>query len=67
MEGHEFDQKTAELVPVSAIGRMLNPDAAKWIRRLEREIPQRSGRLPWRGVRRKGGSDLKDGGPQLVA
>ena len=41
MEGHEFDQKTAELVPVSAIGRMLNPDAAKWIRRLECEIPQR--------------------------
>jgi hypothetical protein len=46
---------------VSAIGRMLNRDSAKWIPRLEREIPQRSGRLPWRGVGRKGRSDLNVG------
>ena len=41
-EGHELDPATAALTPPDAIGRMLSQEeAAKLIRRLEREIPKR--------------------------
>jgi hypothetical protein len=41
-EGHKLDRETAELVPATAIGRMLEQDeAARLIRRFEREIPKR--------------------------
>ena len=41
-EGREFDRETAALVPVTAIGRLLDQEeAAKLIRRLDREIPKR--------------------------
>jgi hypothetical protein len=42
-EGHELDREAAALVPATAIGRLLDQDeAAKLIRRLERQIPKRA-------------------------
>jgi hypothetical protein len=41
-EGHELDQTTTALASATAIGRLLSQDeAAKLIRRIERNIPKR--------------------------
>jgi hypothetical protein len=41
-EGHELDEATAALVPVTAIGRLLDQEeATKLIRRIERGSPKR--------------------------
>jgi len=58
-QGHELDRDTAELVPATAIRRLLNQEeAAKLIRRLERHIPKRpaaaSVRRPVAGKKRSG-------------
>ena len=42
-EGHELDRETAALVPVTAVGRLLDQEeAAKLIRRRERGIPSKN-------------------------
>jgi hypothetical protein len=42
MEGHQLEKGTKNLVPATAIGRVLTPEeAAKLVRRLERGIPKR--------------------------
>lgn len=42
-EGHRLDREAAAIVPVTAIGRMLDQvEAGELIRRLERGIPKRA-------------------------
>jgi hypothetical protein len=42
VEGHKLDQGATDLVPATAIGRMLSTEEAAWlIRRIERQIPKR--------------------------
>jgi hypothetical protein len=41
-KGYRLDKGAADFVPVTAIGRMLSPDEAGEIRRIERGIPKRA-------------------------
>jgi hypothetical protein len=42
VEGHELDEGATDLVPATAIGRMLSTEeAVRPIRRIERQVPKR--------------------------